>query len=120
MLPIHSLRRDFVHEEVNSNSRFVNIGAYLMKDSVSGIMLSADSTTKFLAKCLREHLNSSKLKSDSENHRESTLRIPMKTYRMMTKTVEFVGRLRNGATSAILVGIGWEEKNSKQMNDLFE
>jgi hypothetical protein len=47
----------FVHEEVNSNSRFQNIGAYLMKDSERGFMIRAGSTTTSFAKRLVEHFN---------------------------------------------------------------
>jgi hypothetical protein len=48
--------------KVNSNSRFENIGTYLMKDGIGGIMIRAGSTTTSLAKRLGKHTNSSKLR----------------------------------------------------------
>jgi hypothetical protein len=45
----------FVHGEVHSKSHFENIGAYLMKDSVYGIMIRAGSSTISFAKHL-EHI----------------------------------------------------------------
>ena len=54
-------------EEVNPKSQFENtIGAYLMKDSDSGDMIRAGSTTTYFGKRLREHGNAASIEMKRE------------------------------------------------------